>query len=114
MSDFGLPERQIIGRVDLQKGMFAILEQPPCKYWNRLEDCPSASPASIGIYWVLIGPLSIATMYGIFLLILRSRIKPYGRTRRKAARWPLRARHAAARCDLPRALSVAARAAAAC
>jgi hypothetical protein len=64
MSDFGLPERQIIGRVDLQKGMFAILEQPPCKYWNRLEDCPSASPASIGIYWVLIGPLSIATMYG--------------------------------------------------
>ena len=70
MSDFGLPERQIIGRVDLQKGMFAILEQPPCKYWNRLEDCPSASPASIGIYWVLIGPLSIGKMYGIFLEIL--------------------------------------------
>ena len=37
MSDFGLPERQIIGRVDLQKGMFAILAQP--------------LPASIGIDW---------------------------------------------------------------
>ena len=72
MSDFGLPERQIIGRVDLQKGMFAILEQPPCKYWNRLEDCSSASPLSIGIYCVLIGPLSIGTIPAMFLASLRA------------------------------------------
>ena len=46
MSDLGLPERQMTGRVEPPKGMLAILEQLFCKYWNRLEDCLSASPAS--------------------------------------------------------------------
>ena len=50
MSDLGLPERQMTGRVEPPKGMLAILEQLFCKYWNILEDCHSASPASIGIY----------------------------------------------------------------
>ena len=45
MSDLGLPERQMTGRVEPPKGMLAILEQLFCKYWNRLEDCHSASPA---------------------------------------------------------------------
>ena len=37
MSDLGLTERQMTGRVEPPKGMLAILEQLFCKYWNRLE-----------------------------------------------------------------------------
>ena len=58
MSDLGLPERlratndwpRGASKESSKKGMLAILEQLFCKYWNRLEDCHSASPASIGIY----------------------------------------------------------------
>ena len=66
MSDLGLPERQMTGRVEPPKGMLAILEQLFCKYWNRLEAHWSEAPWR-SIYKFCIIPFESTPLFQIII-----------------------------------------------